>query len=114
MMYPNLYQYQQQPYQPTNQLIRVAGIEAAKAYQMPANGTLVLFDNGSDIMYVKTTDSAGFPSIRTFAFTEIKDEPTTTQNDYVSKEEFEQFKKEVKEYGKQFISRPKQKAADVE
>lgn len=59
------------------QLIRVTGMEGAKAYQMPPNSVVPLFDADNDIMYVKSTDGAGFPTIRTFAFQPIenKQEP---------------------------------------
>lgn len=41
------------------QLIRVTGMEGAKAYQMPPNSVVPLFDADNDIMYVKSTDGAG-------------------------------------------------------
>ena len=53
------------PQTPTT-LTRVTGIDGAKAYQMTPNSTVALFDNNEDIMYIKTTDGAGFPTIRTF------------------------------------------------
>ena len=43
-----------QPQMTTQNLIRVNGIDGAKAYQMPANSTVALFDNNEDIMYIKT------------------------------------------------------------
>ena len=96
------------PQQITQNLIRVNGIEGAKAYQMSANSTVALFDTNEDIMYVKTTDGAGFPIIRTFSFTEIKEDTRATQNtDYISRQEFEDFKKELMNNGKQSISRSK-------
>ena len=92
------------PQQITQNLIRVNGIEGAKAYQMSANSTVALFDTNEDIMYVKTTDGAGFPIIRTFSFTEIKEDTRATQNtDYISRQEFEDFKKELMNNDKQFI-----------
>ena len=92
------------PQQITQNLIRVNGIEGAKAYQMSANSTVALFDTNEDIMYVKTTDEAGFPIIRTFSFTEIKEDTRATQNtDYISRQEFEDFKKELMNNDKQFI-----------
>lgn len=92
------------PQQITQNLIRVNGIEGAKAYQMSANSTVALFDTNEDIMYVKTTDGAGFPIIRIFSFTEIKEDTRATQNtDYISRQEFEDFKKELMNNGKQFI-----------
>lgn len=94
--------------EPTQSLIRVNGIEGAKAYQMNANSTVALFDSNNDIMYVKTTDGAGFPSIRTFNFVEIKqNEKSSGSQDYISRQEFEEFKKELMNNGKQSISRSK-------
>ncbi len=97
----------------TQNLIRVNGIEGAKAYQMSANSIVSLFDANEDIMYIKSTDGAGFPSIRTFSFTEVKEENKPTQKvDYISREEFEEFKKELMNNGKQSISRSKSNLTD--
>ena len=96
------------PQAQTQNLIRVNGIEGAKAYQMSANSIVSLFDANEDIMYIKSTDGAGFPSIRTFSFTEVKEENKPAQQvDYISREEFEEFKKELMNNGKQSISRSK-------
>lgn len=89
-------------------LIRVNGIDGAKAYQMPANSTVALFDSNEDIMYVKTTDGAGFPSVRSFKFVEMAHETKQVEKaDYISREEFEEFKKELMSNGKQSIQRSK-------
>ena len=99
--------YMQQMRQPDLQtgLIKVTGIEGAKAYQMQPNCTTALFDNNNDLFYVKKTDGAGFPTIRTFSF---KEENTLNGGmdaaEYVSKEELASFKKELMEYVKQSIS----------
>lgn len=58
--------------QPSNGLTRVTGMDGAKAFQMPPNSVVALFDDSSDIFYVKSTDGAGFPTIRTFDFFEHK------------------------------------------
>lgn len=93
-------------------LIRVNGIEGAKAYQMYPNSTVALFDNNDDIMYIKTTDGANFPSIRKFAFTEVQDNtPAQKEQDYVTRTEFEQLKEELLN-GKQSISRTKSITTD--
>ena len=97
----------------TQNLIRVNGIEGAKAYQMSANSTVALFDSNEDIMYIKTTDGAGFPSIRTFNFVEItQNEKSSCSQDYISRQEFEEFKKELMNNGKQSISRSKSNLTD--
>lgn len=109
-------QFYNQPYQqqiqniqqePQN-LIRVNGIEGARAYNMPPNSTVALFDDNEDIMYIKTTDCAGFASTRKFSFTEISNnQNTVTDTEYISRQEFEDFKKELGNNVKQSISKPK-------
>lgn len=81
---------------PTN-LIRVTGIEGAKAYQMSPNSTVALFDGNEDIMYIKMTDGANFPTIKTFRFQAVETvEPNNTE--YVSKDEFNKFKLQNDDY----------------
>lgn len=93
-----------QPKQPDNTLIRVTGLEGAKAYQMPPNSTVALFDGGEDLMFIKSTDGAGFPTIRTFRFEPIDNiQPVTGQ---VSREEFDLLRKELEDV-KQSIQQPK-------
>ena len=55
--YQNQMNQMQNQYQPQNQtLIRVTGIDGAKAYPMQPNSVVPLFDNDNDIMYIKTTE----------------------------------------------------------
>lgn len=98
--------------QPQN-LIRVNGIDGAKAYQMNANSTVALFDANEDILYIKNTDGAGFPSIRTFKFEEVNETTKSEEKqDYISRKEFEEFKKELMNNGKQSIQRSKSNLTD--
>lgn len=46
-----------------------------------------LFDADNDIMYVESTDGAGFPAIRAFAFQPIEN-PTPQTQRYATREEF--------------------------
>lgn len=78
------------------QLIRVTGIDGAKAYQMPPNSVVPLFDADNDIMYVKSTDGAGFPTIRAFAFQPVEDKPEPVQQ-YVTRDEFDAAMKHLRE-----------------
>ena len=98
--------------QPQN-LIRVNGIDGAKAYQMNANSTVALFDANEDIVYIKNTDGTGFPSIRIFKFEEVNEiTKSEEKQDYISRKEFEEFKKEIMNNGKQSISRSKSNLTD--
>ena len=115
-MYGQFNPYQSiMPQMASQSLIRVNGIDGTKAYQMGANSQVALFDANEDIFYVKCTDGAGFPTIRTFRFEEIQPSQIGSnieENDYISREEFEQFKKEMMEYGKQSIQRSKSNLND--
>ena len=70
--------YNFQPFQQKQELIRVNGLEGAKNYPLSPGSTIALFDAESDIMYIKTMDAGGFPSIRTFSFMEMTSKPTDT------------------------------------
>lgn len=106
--YQNMYAIN---YQNQNQqsLTRVTGIEGARAYQMYPNSVTALFDANEDIMYIKSTDGAGFPTIRMFSFKEIVQSNNEISNDYVCKEELETFKQEVVDYVQQFIQQSEKK-----
>lgn len=110
-----MYQYNN-PYQnypfPTNQgqLIRVNGIESARAYSVAPGSTMPLFDSNEDIMYIKSVDGSGFPTIRRFRFEEENELTNEGASKYVTKEEFEVFKKEVLNNGKQSIQQSTNKA----
>lgn len=55
---------------PVQSLIKVTGIEGARAYSLPPNSNAVLFDANEAIFYLKETDGAGFPTLRSFEFRE--------------------------------------------
>lgn len=99
--------YQMQPQFPPQQpqgLIRVTGIDGAKAYQMPPNSVTALFDGESDVFYVKSTDGAGFPTIKAFAFSPL--EAVQPQSDFVTRQEFEELKGMILN-GKQSVRKSK-------
>lgn len=100
-MYNSFLPYQQ--YQQRQQLIRVNGIDGARAYQMPPNSTVALFDANNDLMYIKCTDGAGFATTRVFSFIEQKETQTPTASEFVTRKEFEELK-EVLKNGKQSVS----------
>ena len=93
----------QPPQQPRDGLIRVTGMDGARAYQMPPNSAVALFDGGKDVFYVKTTDGAGFPTIRAYSFQPMEQTHAMGASDYVTRAEFEQLK-EMIAHGKQSVS----------
>ena len=108
--YPNF----QQPTQ-LQQLIKVNGIDGARAFQMSPNSSVALFDINADLIYIKSTDGAGFPTIDTYKFTRVE-EKSVPEVEYVSKEEMmeeiEKLRKEIKNNGKQYTKQPKKPTID--
>ena len=82
-----MYSYSTGP-QTIQGLIKVTGIEGAKAYQMPPNSVIPLFDANNDVMYIKSTDGAGFPTIKQFTFSPIEEQPQVNEVDYIPRSEF--------------------------
>lgn len=85
--------------QPVNCLISVSGIDGARSYQLPPGSSVPLFDANEDIMYVKTTDAGGYPTIRAFKFEEIS---TNDKQDFITRKEFEELKEMIND-AKQLI-----------
>jgi hypothetical protein len=84
---------------PTNQqtpvhgFIYVNGIEGARAFQMPPNSEMPLFDsNGTDRVFIKTTDGAGYPTITVAKC--IKEDDNADPKAYVTRDELERVYKD--------------------
>lgn len=104
--YPQYGQQSQPPMQTQTGLNRVTGIEGARAFQVPPNSVVPLFDDTQDVFYIKTTDSGGFPTLKGYRFSPIEDAPTQpTQG--LTRPEIEQIiREEIARYEQQFV--PKQ------
>lgn len=90
---------------PVNGLIRVSGMAGANAFSMPRSSALALFDENEDIFYVKTTDDAGFGTVRAFTFTPV--EVKTNQSEYINRQEFNQLMEKIDQM-KEMMSNAKQ------
>lgn len=66
--------------QQNNGMIWIQGIESAKAFQVAPNGTVVLFDTDEQVIYIKSADMQGRPSMRILDYTIRSDAPKTAQN----------------------------------
>lgn len=103
-----LQQYQQQipqplpvqPQQNFNQgLLWVQGEGGAKSYLIAPGASLLLMDSEATKFYIKTADSAGVPSMRTFEYKEITQNPERTADpkvmQYATHEDIEDLKKQI-------------------
>lgn len=101
--------------QSINNILQVMGPESAQAYQVGPNSKVILMDSSRPVFYMKRTDSSGYPETRAYSFQEIplfqsqtqpQQSVTQTSNEaqtmaslqnYVTKSEFEEFKKMIEE-----------------
>ena len=66
----------QQPLAP-QQVVKVNGENGARAYQMGANSSALLLDESGTIVWLKTTDGAGFPTVSPYDITpHVQAQPT--------------------------------------
>lgn len=93
--------YQQPYYMPAMQqnnnvnggVLWVQGIEAAKAYPVAPNATVQLWDSEAQVIYIKSADASGMPSMKVIDYT-IRDTQTaqnaafSAQTNNVSRDEF--------------------------
>lgn len=80
--------YHPQMTQAVNGLVSVTGIDGARAYPLPPNSSMPLFDANDDVMYVKTTDGAGFPTVKAYRFEQVDAEEPKAG--YVTRGEFDE------------------------
>lgn len=99
--------------QQTNNLIWVQGENSAKSYPVSANQSVLLMDSENPVMYIKSTDQSGMPlPLRIFDYKERTQERTEHSQtvaehkvDYISRNEFDAFRDEIKEEIRQ-VSKP--------
>lgn len=103
-------QYQQPQQQNVNQgLLWVSGEAGAKAYLLAPNTSVLLLDSEESRFYIKTTDNAGMPTLRTFEYKEVtagaspeaQKQPETNLDDkYVTRKEYNDLRGKYEElYG---------------
>lgn len=95
---------------PQSGLIWVQGEAGAKAYPVAPNTTVQLWDSESQIVYLKSADASGMPSMKILDYTirdntahsnALQKQPQIDLSDYVTKEEFE---RRISEMMKQKVS----------
>ena len=105
-MYPqylNAMQSQQvqQPQQQTG-VIWVQGEAGAKSYLVAPNTTVQLWDSEAQVIYLKSADASGMPSMKIIDYTirdmsqPIQQQPTQSTA-YVTQKEFDEFKQQVQQ-----------------
>lgn len=98
--YPQqLQQYQQQYQQQQNNnnggIIWVQGEPGAKSFMVAPNATVQLWDSEDQVIYLKSADASGMPSIKILDYTIRENgksnQPADNKSEYVTKADLEEF-----------------------
>lgn len=107
---PNVYgnQMNQQMNQQVNQPVKrpddgfiwVQGESAAKSFMVAPNTTVTLWDSEAQVIYIKSADASGMPSMRIIDYT-FRDTPTNQafpgNNEFATKNDLEAVEKRLNE-----------------
>ena len=74
--YPNYQRYE---------VIKVSGRAGAEMFQMAPNSSVLLLDETAPIIWLKTTDGAGYPTLTPYAITLYEPEPEASISDIVER-----------------------------
>jgi hypothetical protein len=111
--YPIGYQnfYQQPNQQQNNGIIWVQGIAGAKSYLVAPNTTVQLWDSEEQVIYLKSADASGMPTMKILDYTirEQANAPTVQseliESDYATKKELLDIKNQIEDLKKQIERR---------
>ena len=77
----------------------VQGENAAKSFPIAPNTSVPLFDSEANVIYIKSADASGMPSIKILDYTVRDSEPrraeTAPQNDFVTHNELADIQREI-------------------
>lgn len=93
-------QVQQQPMSGGNPFNWVLGQGEAEAFPVSPGCTVILWDSKENIIYLKTADQTGRPSMRKLRWEEYVDtlpvsQPALNPNEYVTRKEFDELIKSL-------------------
>ena len=87
-----------QPQAQSNPMNWVSGEAGAKAYLVAPNQSVILWDSEEQVIYLKSADASGMPSMKTLDYT-IRDSQGSTeilpQGDFATKEDISLIKDEI-------------------
>lgn len=103
--FPSNYQPYYQQTQMSSNLIWVQGEAGAKSYMVAPNTTVQLWDSEAQVIYLKSADASGMPSIKTLDYT-IRELPSQTHENaaeerFATKEDISTLEAEIAEIRKE-------------
>lgn len=112
--YQNAPQAQNPPNTASNSIIWVQGEAGAKSYLVAPNSTVQLWDSEAQVIYLKSADATGMPSIKTLDYT-IREMPSQAQAsamEYATVEDLNALKKQIEALRKELKSKAKEVKSD--
>ena len=106
--------YQQQTQQTQNGVIWVQGEAGAKSYLVAPNCTVPLWDSEKKVIYLKSADQAGMPSMKVLDYTIRGEEEKKPAEEYATKGELEALAEKVAALAKKKTVRPAREEEDDE
>ena len=98
---PMIPQYQVQPQQNQQSgIIWVQGEQAAKSYLIAPGSTVQLWDSEKKVIYLKSADASGMPSMKVLDYTIRGEEQPQPAPEYATKEEVAALAEKIKELSK--------------
>ena len=93
---------QTQQQAPQNGLIWVQGEQAAKSYLVAPNSTVQLWDSEEKVIYLKSADASGMPSMKILDYTIRGDANTQTAPvaEYATKDDLKALEQKIRELEK--------------
>lgn len=79
------YGYQQRQMAQRHEVVRVNGRGGAEAYQMLPNSDVLLLDTTAPIVWLKSTDGAGYPTCTPYTITPYQPEPQISTADLLAR-----------------------------
>lgn len=104
--------YQQQ-LRPATNIQYVQGETGAKAYPVTNGYTMMLMDSEQPRFFIKSVDSTGLPTMKTYKFEEVV-EPEPEKVEYITKADFEDFEKKILALLQPKETKAKSKAGDAD
>lgn len=109
--YQPMYQapYQAQPAVQTQQngIIWVQGEAGAKSYLVAPNSTVQLWDSEEKIIYLKSADAAGMPSMKILDYTIRGEEAKKQDPEYATKDELAALAEKIRELKNEMAAKRK-------
>lgn len=96
-MYPQYYQTPQMQAQQTSGPIWVQGEAGAKSYLVAPGTTVALWDSESQVIYLKSADASGMPTMKVLDYTIRGGKPLNQNVEYATKDDLEKLRAKIAE-----------------